>query len=120
MLLDLKTLIVQTVTNIMNVMTSLIQTHTCTIAHYSTDLITIIGHVYSTIEPNRQDHIAGCIDSHYRRISKNVPSYSDWLFGNDITRRVMTIATKKKLLNNKSTSFTILSSSLNKNSKNFR
>lgn len=65
-LLDLKTNKDQTVNDIIKSMTSLI--HTCA------DSLTIMGCVNPTVEQNRRYHIAGCLDSRYRMLSKNVPS----------------------------------------------
>ena len=111
MLLDLKINNNQPATNIMKAMAPLIQAYT--------NSVPIMGHVNSTIEQNRRNHFAGCSDSQYRGLSKYVTPGSEWLFGDNMTKRVTTATTKMKLLNNKSTSFTTSSFSLCKNLKFF-
>ena len=108
MLLDLKTNKDQTGTNIMKALTQ-----TCT------DSKAILGHVQSTIEQNWRDNIVACLDSQYRRLSKNGPPDSEWLLANKIPKNVMTATTNKNMLIKNSTSFTTSSSSLNKKSKIF-
>ena len=56
--------------------------HTCT----------YICYVNSIIEQDKQDHIPGCLDIEYRKLSKNVPSDSETLFGDDISKREITIS----------------------------
>ena len=87
-------------------MTSFIQTQTIT------DPIAIPSLAKFTIKQNKRNHIAGCLDSRHRRLSKNRSADSKLLFGNYITKRMMTITTNKKPLSNKSISFTTSSSSL--------
>ena len=107
MLLDIKTNKDQTTTNNMKTMAPLIQSCIYSIA--------TLGHFNSTIEQNRQDHNAVCLDNQYRRLSKDVLPHCEWLFAVAITRGVMTAATNRKLLMKKSTSFTTSSSSLDQN-----
>ena len=83
------------------------------IVHECTDSLALLSHVNSTIEQNRRDNIAYCLDSQYRSLRKNVPSESEFLFGDDLPKRIMNLTTNKKLFNTPSNSFNTF-----KNSKN--
>ena len=61
--------------------------------------------------------LAWIASTQYRKLTKNVQQDLEWLFANEIAMKVIT--TNKNMLNKKSTSFTISSSSLHKNSKIF-
>lgn len=50
-----------------------------------------ISYDNSIIEQGKQDHIAGCLDIKYRKLSRNVPSDSETFFSDDITKRDITI-----------------------------
>lgn len=44
------------------------------------DFLATLRYVNSEIEENRHDNIGNCLDSHYYRMSRNVPPESRWLF----------------------------------------
>ena len=53
----------------------------------------MLDHVNSKVEQSRRNHIAGCLDSQYRRLSENVLLDSEWLFDDDITKIFITVRT---------------------------
>ena len=59
--------------------------------HYYTYTIAILSHLNTTIEQNCQEHIGSCLDNQY-----DVPPSSEWLFGDNFTKRIMDISIKKK------------------------
>ena len=64
------------------------------------------GHVNTTIEQNRQDHIADCLDCQCSRLNKNVSPDIKNLFSNDITKRNDYFKQFKKVFSDKCTIFT--------------
>ena len=61
------------------------------VIHICTGSIAILSNVNSGIEENRHENIINCLDSQYHRLTRNVPSDSRWLFGDDIRTRIMTL-----------------------------
>ena len=88
------------------------------IIHDCTDSIAILSHTNAEIEQNRREDIVGCLDRRYRRLAKNVEPDSEWLFGDDLTKRILNINTNKKLLVGKHKAFSNQTSAY-KNSKNY-
>lgn len=53
------------------------------VIHVCPDFLAILRYVNSEIEENRHDSIVSCLDSHYHRMSRNVPPESRWLFSDE-------------------------------------
>ena len=87
--------------------------------HDSTDSLTLLRQVNTDLEQNRRDHIAYCLDNEYHALRKNVPADSEFLFGDDLPKRIMNVTTNKKLFSTSKTSFQSYNSSF-KSSKNLR
>ena len=60
-----------------------------------------ISFVNAELEQNRHAQIITCLDSQYQQLGSNVPPESHLLFGDDVTKKVITIIANKKLLPNK-------------------
>ena len=65
--------------------------------HDCTDSLALPSHVNSSLEQTRRDNIAYCFDNQYHTLRKNVPSESEFLFGDDLPKRIMNVTTNKKL-----------------------
>ena len=65
--------------------------------HDCTDALALLSHVYSSLEQARRDNIAYCLDNQYYALRKNVPSESEFLFSDDLTKSIMNVTTNKKL-----------------------
>ena len=63
-----------------------------------TDSITLLSSVNSSLEKTLRDNIACCLENQCHALRKNVPSKSELLFGDNLSKRIMNVATKKKLL----------------------
>ena len=84
--------------------------------HHCSDSLAVLSHVNCSLEQTRRDNIAYCLDNQYHVLRKNAPSESEFLFGDDLQKRIMNITTNKKF-------FSMLSKPYNtsfKTSKNFR
>ena len=62
-----------------------------------TDSLALLSHVNSSLEQTHRDNIAYCLDNQYHVLRKNVPSESEFLFGDDLPKRIMNVTTNKKL-----------------------
>ena len=65
--------------------------------HDCTDSLALLSHVSSSLEQTHRDNIAYCLGNQYHALRKNVPSESEFLFGDDLPKRIMNVTTKKKL-----------------------
>ena len=63
--------------------------------HDCTDSLALLSHVNSSLEQNRRDNIAYCWDNQYHALRKNGPCESEFLFGDDLPKRIMNITTNK-------------------------
>ena len=70
-------------------------------AHDCTDSPVHLSHVNIDPEQNCCDHIAYCLDNQYHTLRKNMPTYSEFLFGNDLPKN----NANKKLFSTFETSF---------------
>ena len=68
---------------------------------------------------NWRVHIAYCLDSKHHALRKNVPADSEFLFDDDLRKRIMNVTVNKKLFSACKISFQSYNSSF-KNSKNLR
>ena len=65
--------------------------------HDCTDSLALLNHVNSRLEQTCRDNTAHCLDNQYHALRKNVPSESEFLFGDNLLKRIMNITTNKKL-----------------------
>ena len=70
-----------------------------------TDSLALLSQVSTDLEQNRHDHIAYCLDNQYHPLRKNVPADSEFLFDDDLPKRIMNITANKKLFSTSKTSF---------------
>jgi len=71
------------------------------IIHSCSDALALNNHVNSELEQKRRVHIVSTLDKSYAQLAKNVPNGSEFLFGDDITKRITAITMNKKLFNNR-------------------
>ena len=76
-----------------------------TMVHDCTDSLALLSQVNTDLEQNRRDHIAYCLDNQYHTLRKNVPTDSEFLFGDDLPKRIMNVTANKKLFSSSKTSF---------------
>ena len=84
-----------------------------TMVHNCTDSLALLSQVNTDLEQNRRDHIAYCLDNQYHALRKNVPADSEFLFGDDLPKRIMNVTANKKLFSTSKTSFQSFKSSKN-------
>ena len=84
--------------------------------HDCTDSLALLSHVNSSLEQTRRYNIAYCLDNQYYALRKNVPSESEFLFGDDFPKKIMNETTNKKLFSMPSRPYNTSS----KTSKNLR
>ena len=82
-------------------------------------MLELLSQVNTDLEQNRRDHIALCPDNQYHALRKNVPVDSEFLFGDDLPKRIMNVTANKKLFSPSKTSFQSYNPSF-KSSKNLR
>ena len=90
-----------------------------TMVHDCTDSLALLSQVNADLEQNRCDHIAYCLDNQYHTLRKNVPADTEFLFGDDLPRRIMNVTANKWLFSTSKTSFQSYNPSF-KSSKNLR
>ena len=103
--------------NSKNLNTTTLNKNISTMVHDCTDSLALLSHVNTDFEQNRHDHIAYCLDNQYPPLRKNVPADSEFLFGDDLPKRIMNVTANKKLFSTSKTSFQSYNSSF-KSSKN--
>ena len=103
--------------NSKNLNTTTLNKNLSTMVHDCTDSLALLSQVNSDLEQNRRDHIAYCLDNQYHALRKNVPADSEFLFGDDLPKRIMNVTANKKLFSTSKTFFQSYSSSF-KSSKN--
>ena len=57
-----------------------------TMVHDFTDSLALLSQVNADLEQNRHDHIAYCLDNQYYTLRKNVPTDSEFFFGDDLPK----------------------------------
>ena len=57
-----------------------------TMVHDFTDSLALLNQVNADLEQNRHDHIAYCLDNQYYTLRKNVPTDSEFFFGDDLPK----------------------------------
>ena len=65
--------------------------------HDYTDSLALFTHVNRSVEQTRRDNITYCLVNHYHASRKNKPSESEFLFGDNLAKRIMNVTTNKKL-----------------------
>ena len=73
--------------------------------HNCTDSLALLNQVNTDLVENRHDHIAYCLDNQYHALRKNVHADSEFLFGDDLPKRIMNITAYKKLFSTSKTFF---------------
>ena len=81
--------------------------------HDWTDSLALLSQVNTDLEQNRHDHIAYRLDNLYHTLRENVPADSEFLFGDDLPKRIMNVTANKKLFSTSKTSFQFFKSSKN-------
>ena len=88
--------------------------------HQCTDALAFISNANANIDQSRRENLISAFDNSYLELSKNVPKESQYLFGDDLTKRISTISANKKLIQGKfSFSNYNSSSTFSKNLKRF-
>ena len=105
--------------NTKNLNTAIVSKNLSKMVHDCTDSLALLNQVNTDRERNRRDHIAYCLDNEYHALRKNVPADSEFLFGDDLPKRIMNVTANKKLFSTSKTSFQSYNSSF-KSSKNLR
>ena len=100
-----------------NLNTTTLNKNLSTMVHDCTDSLALLSQVNTDLEQNRRDHIAYCLDNQYHALRKNVPADSEFLFGDDLPKRIMNVTANKKLFSTSKTSFQSYNPSF-KSSKN--
>ena len=57
--------------------------------------LALLSHVNSSLEQTCRDNIDYCLDNQYHALWKNVPYESEFLFGDDLSKRIMNVTTNK-------------------------
>ena len=70
-----------------------------------TDSLALLSHVNSSLEQTRRDYIAYSLDNQYYALRKNMPSESEFLYGDNLPKRIMNVTTNKKLFSMPSKSY---------------
>ena len=65
--------------------------------HNCTDSVALLSHVNIDLELNRCDHIAYILSRQYNTVRKNAPADSEFLFADDLAKRIMNVTANKKL-----------------------
>ena len=76
-----------------------------TIVHDCTDSLALLSQVNADLEQNMSDHTAYCLDNQYHTLRKNVPTDSEFLFDDDLPKRIMNVTANKKLFSFSKTFF---------------
>ena len=70
--------------------------------HDCMDSLALSIHVNSNLGQTRRDNIAYCLDNQCHALRKNVPSESEFLFGDNLPKRIVNVITNKKLFSTSS------------------
>ena len=73
--------------------------------HDSTDSLEQHSQVITDLEQNRRNHIGYCLDNQYHALTKNVPADSEFLFCDDLPKRIVNFTTNKEFFSTSKTSF---------------
>ena len=91
--------------NSKNLNTTTLSKNLSTMVHDCTDSLALLSQVNSDFEQNRCDHIAYCLHNQYHALRKNVPADSEFLFGDDLPKRIMNVTANKNFFSTPETSF---------------
>ena len=105
--------------NSKNLNTTTLNKNLSIMVHDCTDSLALLSQVNTDLEQDRRDHIAYCLDNQYHALRKNVPADSKFLFGDDLTKKVLNVTANKKLFPTSKTFFQSYNYSF-KSSKNLR
>ena len=105
--------------NSKNLNTTTLNKNLSTMVHDCTDSLAHLSQVHADLEQDRSDHIAYYLENQYHALKKYVPADSEFLFGDDLPKRIMNVTANKKLFSTTKTSFQSYNPSL-KRSNNLR
>ena len=105
--------------NSKNLNTTTLNKNLSTMVHDCTYSLPLLSRVNTDLEQNRRDHITYFPDNQYNALRKNVPTDSEFLFGDDLPKIEMNVTANKKLFSASKTSFQSYNLSF-KTSKNLR
>ena len=66
---------------------------------------------YYDHEQSRHDDIAYCLDNQYHALRKHVPANSEFLFGDDLPKRIMNVAVTE-LINSRNNTAAIIATNI--------
>ena len=99
--------------NSKNLNTTTLNKNLSTMVHDCTDSLAHLSQVHADLEQDRSDHIAYYLENQYHALKKYVPADSEFLFGDDLPKRIMNVTANKKLFSTSKTSFQFFKSSKN-------
>ena len=102
-----------------NLNTTTLNKNLSTMVHDCTDSLAHLSQVHADLEQDRSDNIAYYLENQYHALKKYVPADSEFLFGDDLPKRIMNVTANKKLFSTSKTSFQSYNPSF-KSSKNLR
>ena len=88
-----------------NLNTTTLRKNISPIVHYCTDSLALLSHLNTDLEQNQHNNIAYYLDNQYNPLRKNVPADSEFLFSDDLPKRIMNVTTNKKLFSTSKGSF---------------
>ena len=105
--------------NSKNLNTTTLNKNLSTMVYDCTDSLAHLSQVHADLEQDRSDHIAYYLENQYHALKKYVPADSEFLFGDDLPKRIMNVTANKKLFSTSKTSFQSYNPSF-KSSENLR
>ena len=105
--------------NSKNLNTTTLNKSLSTMVHDCTDSLAPLSQVNADLEQDMSDHIAYYLENQYHALKKYVLADSEFLFGDDLPKRIMNVTENKKLFSTSKTSFQSYNSFL-KRSNNLR
>ena len=94
--------------NSKNLNTTTLNKNLSTMVHDCTDSLAHLSQVHADLEQDRSDNIAYYLENQYHALKKYVPADSEFLFGDDLPKRIMNVTANKKLFSTSKTSFNFL------------
>ena len=91
--------------NSKNVSSNTLSKSVSKMVHDWTDSLVLRSHVNSDLVQNRRNRTACCLYNQYYALRKNVSADSEFLFGDDLTTRIINVTAYKKLFSTSKTFF---------------
>ena len=76
-----------------------------TMVHDCTDSLALISQPNTELEQNSRDYTTYYLDDQYHALIKNFPADSEFLFCDDLPKRIMNVTANKRLFSSSKTSF---------------